>query len=300
MGGTDLFRASGPLLGAHVSAAGGVDLAVPRARALGCRSLQLFVRNPNQWRSPRLAPETVEAFHEARREGGRPLAAVAHAGYLINLAATDRGVLARSRRALVDELERARRLGLDAVVVHPGAHLGAGPEKGMARAARSLDAVLAERPADDPVLLLENTAGQGTLLGAGLEELAGILDRCAARDRLGLCVDSCHAFAAGHALHDGAGYEAFWERLDRLLGRERLRCVHVNDSREPFGSRRDRHANLGRGRMGLEVFRRLTLDPRLDGLPLVLETPRGEDGAGHRRDLELLRRYAGSGRRGAS
>jgi len=279
---------AGPLLGAHVSAAGGVDRAPERGEALGCRSVQIFVRNPNRWRSAELRAETVEAFRAARRETA-VRSVVAHAGYLINLAAADRGVLARSRRALADELDRSRRLGLDALVVHPGAHLGAGEEQGIERAVRSLDAVLAARPADDPVLLLENTAGQGTLLGATIEQLAAILDRCRWRDRLGLCIDTCHAFAAGYAIHRPDGAEELWERIDRLAGLSRLRCLHLNDSRHGLGSHRDRHANLGKGRIGLDTFRRLSVDPRFAGLPLVLETPRGEDGGGHRRDLERLR-----------
>lgn len=256
---------------------------------MGCSSVQIFVRNPNRWRSPELGADRIEAFRSARRTAGLGRA-LAHAGYLINLGATDPDVLDRSLAALRDELERARRLGLDGVVVHPGAHLGTGSRAGVERVARALDAVLAERPADDPLLLLENTAGQGTLLGSSVEELAAITESCRRPEALGLCVDTCHAFAAGYAIHEEDGYERLWRRIAELLGRSRLRCLHLNDSREPFGSRRDRHANLGRGRIGVATFRRLVLDSRFAGLPLVLETPGGEDGGGQRRDLELLRR----------
>jgi deoxyribonuclease-4 len=248
----------------------------------------MFTRNPNQWQAPKLAATVVEAFRAARSDSGVRIT-VSHAGYLINLAARERAVRDRSRRALRDELERARRLGLDAVVVHPGAHVGAGEARGLARAARSLDAVLRDRPAGDPPLLLENTAGQGTLLGHRIEQLAAIIDLSHHPARLGLCVDTCHAFAAGYALHEVHSYEAFWEEIDRLIGLSRLGCVHLNDSLRPFASRRDRHANLGHGRIGLETFRRLLRDPRLDGLPLILETPWGDRGAGHRSDLGVLR-----------
>lgn len=277
-----------PPLGAHVSIAGGLHLAVERGVAIGCTALQIFVKNASQWRARPLAPEQVERWHESRRASTvGPV--VAHASYLINLAATDAGNLEKSRQALADELSRCAALGLDGLVVHPGAHLGAGEEAGIERIGESLRAVLADTPDDAPRVLLENTAGQGTVLGYALEQLAAMRDRADAPERVGFCLDTCHAFAAGYAVHTEAGLDAFLDEVETILGLDTLGCLHLNDSARPFDSRRDRHANLGAGEIGLEPFARLLVEPRLRQVPMILETPVGDDGAGHRRDLERLR-----------
>lgn len=265
-----------------------------RAREIGCEAVQIFVKSPQQWRGARLEGAEVEAFRAARQATGvGPV--VAHAAYLINLAAPDQGVLSRSRRGLADELARCGRLGVDALVVHPGAHLGAGVERGLGRAAASLREVLA-RTQPGARLLVENTAGQGTVLGAELEQLAALLERVAAPERLGLCIDTCHAFAAGYSLDRSAAYRRFWERLDALAGLTAIGCLHLNDSAHARGSRRDRHANLGEGEIGDALFRRLVRDPALAALPMILETPRGADGRGHARDLAKLRRWRAGAR----
>ncbi len=267
--------------------AGGVSNALDRGAALGCDAIQIFVKNANRWQAPPLADEEADRFRAGRTARGLG-PAVAHASYLINLGATDERVLERSERALGEELERCERLGLDALVLHPGAHLGTGVEAGVERVAAALDRVLAARPGRTR-LLLENTAGQGTVLGHRLEELAAIRGRLAAADRVGVCLDTCHAFAAGYAVHEAAGYEDFVAEVAEGVGLERVGCFHLNDSLRPFASRRDRHEHIGDGHIGLDLFARLLADPRFAAVPMVVETESGDDGAGHRRDLETLR-----------
>jgi len=277
-----------PPLGAHVSVAGGMTTSIERATELGCTAIQLFVKNASQWRGREVGDEEAAAFraaHAASPVG--PL--VAHASYLINLCTLDPALLERSREALGDELERCARLGVGGLVLHPGAHLGAGEEPGIDCVAASLDAVFAKLPETGVRVLLENTAGQGSCLGYRLEHLAAIRERVAAPHRVGVCIDTCHAFAAGYAIHRPAGYEDFLSRIEDLLGLEALGCFHLNDSVRPFASRRDRHAHIGEGEIGLSAFARFLHDPRLKAVPMVVETEPGEGMEGHRRDLETLR-----------
>ncbi len=278
------------MLGAHVSISGGTPLAIERATELAATACQIFVKNASQWRSKPLSEsEAVEFNHRRRASAIRYV--VAHSTYLVNLAATDPANRERSIATLVDELQRAQALGLDGVVVHPGAHLGAGETKGLARIARSLERVLDRAPPECPPILLENTAGQGTVLGYRIEQLAEIRDLCPAGNRLGVCIDTCHAFAAGYDLAAPAGVEELLDRFDALFGLEGLGCMHLNDSRYPLGARRDRHANIGAGEIGSGAFERIMASTRLQRVPFILETPVGDDGLGHARDLELLRSY---------
>jgi len=280
-----------PPLGVHVSVAGGMTASIERATALGCTAIQVFVKNASQWRGREVGDEEVAAFraaHAASPVG--PL--VAHASYLINLCTTDPALLERSREALADELTRCARLGVGGLVLHPGAHLGAGEEPGIDCVAASLDAVLSKVPEqpERPVrVLLENTAGQGSCLGYRLEHLAAIRERVASPHRVGVCIDTCHAFAAGYAIHKPAGHEDFLAQIEELLGLDALGCCHLNDSLRPFASRRDRHAHIGEGEIGLGAFARFLHDPRLEAVPMVVETEPGDDMEGHRRDLETLR-----------
>lgn len=277
-----------PPLGAHVSVAGGMPTAIERATTLGCTAAQVFVKNANQWQGRELTEEEEASFRAARAASQvGPL--VAHASYLINLCSADPALLARSREALADELSRCARLGVDGLVLHPGAHLGAGEEAGIDRVAASLDAVLAGLPDIATRVLLENTAGQGSCLGYRLEHLAAIRERVASPHRVGVCLDTCHAFAAGYAIHKRQGYEGFVREIEELLGLPAVGCFHLNDSVRPFGSRRDRHAHIGEGEIGLPAFARLLHDPRLREIPMVLETEPGDEMEGHRRDLEMLR-----------
>ena len=277
-----------PPLGAHCSVAGGMPNSIERATSLGCTAAQVFVKNAAQWRWRELEEEEAAAFRTAHA-GSAVGPLVAHASYLINLCGTDPVILERSREALADELARCARLGVRGLVLHPGAHLGAGEEAGVERVAASLDAVLATLPGSPVRVLLENTAGQGSCLGHRLEHLAAIRDRVAEPERVGICLDTCHAFAAGYALHEPAGYEEMFAEIEERIGLAALGCMHLNDSLRPFGSRRDRHAHIGEGEIGLGAFARLLQDPRLAAVPMIIETETGDDLEGHRRDLETLR-----------
>ena len=282
-------------LGAHVSVAGGLPRAFERGRALGCTAMQVFVKNASRWQGKTLAGEEVDAFraaHAAWTSGGGGAPLLAHAAYLINLAAPPGEVLARSRAGLRDELERCARLGVGGLVVHPGAHGGAGEEEGLRRVAASLDVVLAERPAGGPRVLLETTAGQGSCLGWRLEQLEAILAMSRHPESLAVCLDTCHLFAAGYPVDTPEGVDAVLAEAGARFGAERLACVHVNDSRHARGSRRDRHANLGEGTIGRAAFAHLLRAPELARVPLILETPGGDDDQGHARDLALLHELA--------
>lgn len=277
-----------PPLGTHVSIAGGMSRAIERGTDLECEAIQVFVKNASQWQGKPLTPADVEQFRQAHTASDiGPL--VAHATYLINLAATKPENLDKSRAALTDELDRCHRLGIPSLVVHPGAHLGAGIDAGLELVAASLREVLSALPDNDTKVLLENTAGQGTLVGHRLEHLATIRDLVGQPSRIGICIDTCHAFAAGYALHEESGYGEFLEAMTELFGADDPGCFHLNDSRYEFGTKRDRHANLGQGEIPLEVFARLLHEPTLQQVPMILETPMGDDSAGHRRDLEILR-----------
>ena len=265
--------------------------AVGRAAEAGYEAFQVFVKSPQQWRARPLARGEAGAFRDAVREG-TPRRAVAHGTYLLNLAATDPETLRRSRSTLSVELGRCQTLGIPDLVIHPGAHLGRGTEAGIAAVAASLSKVLAGRRGRATRVLLENTAGQGTVLGRRLEHLAEIRRRCRHRDRIGFCIDTCHAFAAGYRFDRAAGWRKLLAELDRHLGLADVGCLHLNDSRHAAGSRRDRHANIGDGHIGRAAFRRLVRDPRFAEVPLILETPLGADGSGHQRDYALLRRLA--------
>lgn len=277
-----------PPLGAHVSIAGGMPRSIARGEELGCDAIQVFVKNATRWVGRAISDEEVERFRRAHAASPiGPL--VAHATYLINLAATDPGTLRRSRTTLGDELDRCERLGIPSLVVHPGAHLETGLEAGLERVAESLRSVMARRAGGKTRVLLETTAGQGTVLGYRLEQLAMIRKLTGPEDRIGLCVDTCHVFAAGYELHRKRQYREFFSQVTALFGSGEPSCLHLNDSRYSLGARRDRHANLGRGEIPVDLFRRLVHDRTLRRTPMLLETPLGEDRDGHRRDLELLR-----------
>jgi deoxyribonuclease-4 len=277
-------------LGAHVSVAGGLPRAFERGGELGCTAMQVFVKNPSQWRGRAVDDEEVMRFRQALAEwAGAP--PVAHSAYLINLAAPDAAILARSRAGLADELERCERLGVAGLVVHPGAHMGAGEEEGVRRIAASLDAVLAERPAGSTRVLLETTAGQGSTLGWRLEQIESVIAASSHPESLAICLDICHLFAAGYPVDTEDGVDAVVAEAIRRFGRNRIACVHLNDSRHARGSRRDRHANIGEGMIGRAAFARIVRTPELATVPLVVETP-DDDGRGHARDIALLRALA--------
>ena len=275
------------LLGAHVSAAGGVWRAFDRARELDCEAMQIFVKNANRWNAKPLARSDTQRFRSER--DATPMPVLAHSSYLINLCSTDETTCRKSLEALADELLRCTALGIDGLVLHPGAHLDADRDVGRDGVAAAIDAVFRTHPDITTRLLLENTAGQGTVLGADPAELAAIFQGVDAPERLGVCLDTCHAYAAGYDLRTEEGYESFLEEVEAGVGLANVRAWHLNDSEFGLGAHRDRHASIGEGELGLETFARLIHDARFEATPMVVETPLGDDKQGHARDLETLR-----------
>jgi deoxyribonuclease-4 len=259
-------------LGAHVPITGGVFNAPGHGQAIGAEAIQIFTRNQMQWACRPLGAEEAALFREAvARSGVRRV--LTHGSYLMNLASPNPDFLARSRDCLVTEIERCDQLAIPYVVLHPGAHMGQGEDAGLTAIARSLDAVLARTEGRDVMPLLEVTAGQGTCLGYRFEHLATIFDRAREPDRVGVCLDTCHLYAAGYDLASPDGYERTLRDFGRIVGMRKLKAVHLNDSKRERGSRVDRHARAGEGVMGLETFARIVNDRRFRGLPLVVETP---------------------------
>ena len=285
-------RLRGERLGAHVSTRGGVQHAPARGMAIGASAIQLFTKTPNQWREPVLTDETVRAFRKNLR-ASRLRMVVSHDSYLINLASPDPYLSARSTTAFRAELGRCERLGIPWVVSHPGNYID-DRERGIERNAARYTECL--RAVDGTVgVLIENTAGSGTALGSRFEELGALRDRIGedVRGRVGFCLDTCHLYSAGYDLVNR--FDEVWEDWDRLVGREHLRCLHLNDSKTPFSSHRDRHALIAEGSLGAEPFRRLMTDRRFRGVAKILETPKGEDEfRNDRRMLRRLRTYARS------
>ena len=276
------------LLGAHQSIAGGVENSLARGLEAGCDTIQIFVKTPNRWVSKPLAEENVIAFREAVAETGIwPV--FAHSLYLINMATPDEALWRKSLDALVDDLERCEQLRLPGLVIHPGSHMGSGEEAGISRVAAALDAVHARLPGYDVQVWLEVTAGQGAHLGSTFAQLRGMIDAVKESERLGVCFDTAHAFAAGYELRTREGYEATWHEFDETLGLDRLRAIHLNDSKRELGSRVDRHEHIGKGLLGLEPFRFLLNDPRFRGIPMTLETEKSKDLVEDKENLAVLR-----------
>jgi deoxyribonuclease-4 len=259
------------LLGAHVSVAGGLANAFERGRADACEAIQIFARPKATWHAPALDPAVLAAFRQARGQSPGPL--LSHTSYLINLGTGDPVILNKSVAALEDEMVRAESLGLDYVVLHPGAHLGAGVAVGVARAAENLSRLMERTRGFRARLLLELTAGQGSCLGCSFDELGQLLEQTRGGDRMGICFDTCHAFAAGYDLATDAGYDDTWARFAARIGWGPLRAFHLNDSKTPLASGVDRHEEIGDGTMGLYPFWRLVNDARFAKLPGILEMP---------------------------
>jgi len=273
-----------------MSIAGGVDKAPLRGREVGCDAIQIFTKSNRQWRGRPLGDEEVDAFRTNLKAAGIGLV-VAHDCYLLNLAAPVAAVWKRSVVAFRDELDRAERLGIPYLVTHPGSHLSAGEADGMARVAEALNVLHATLPRHRVRVLLETTAGQGTSLGHRFEQLAAILEQVEAAHRVGLCLDTCHLFAAGYDIRSPEGYRETMRGLTACGGHARVKAIHLNDSRQGLGSRVDRHAHIGKGCLGSGAFRLFLNDPRLRTVPMILETPKDEDFVtADRRNLARLRR----------
>ena len=271
-------------VGCHVSIAGGVEKAPRRAKELGCETFQIFTQNQRQWKSVSYEDETIAAFRR-QRESNRfeQYPVFSHASYLINMCASDSDNLKRSRAALLDELVRCDALGIEYLVIHPGAHGGKGEEQGMATVADTLKVVLDKRN-PEVTILLETTAGQGTALGYRLEQLAEIIRRADAGDKVQVCLDTCHLFAAGYPLHNAQDFRKLHREIDGIIGWSAVRCIHLNDSLKPLGSRKDRHAEIGKGEIGQEVFGYLVKKTEVPG---ILEIPGGDEA--FKRNIKLLK-----------
>ena len=286
-----------PRFGAHMSVAGGLPRAVDRAVVHGCQALQIFAKNANQWRGRELPPAEIREFRaKVRASEMRPV--VSHASYLINLATTNRALRQQSLDAMGDELDRAEALGLLGVVLHPGCYTAGNEADGLGLVADGLLALLRQRRRGRTMVLLEQTAGQGTALGATFEQLASIMAKMYDHPRVGICLDTCHLLAAGYDLASPEGYASTFRQFERLVGFERLKAFHVNDSKKPLGSRVDRHTHIGDGFIGIDAFRRLVNDRRFRDMPMLLETPKTEGRSPTRieadpldqRNLDTLRR----------
>ncbi|HET9332658.1 MAG TPA: deoxyribonuclease IV [Gemmatimonadota bacterium] len=277
------------LLGAHMSTAGGLHTAFERGDALGCTAIQIFTSSPRQWRGRDLSQRDVEAFRAAW-EASSCRECFAHDIYLTRLGTRDPAILGRSRTAFAHEIRTCQRLGLSALVMHPVGDVDADERAVLDRVAASLDAVFEAVPDEGTLVLLETTAGQGANVGYRFEQLARIIERVEQSDRLGICLDTCHVFAAGYDISTEAGWKSMMTELTKTVGLERIRAVHLNDSQKPCGSRVDRHEHIGRGRIGEAAFRRVMRDRRLKGVPKVLETPKENDMDAV--NLALLRKLA--------
>lgn len=280
-------------LGSHMSIAGGLHMAFEHIRAVDGTALQIFTRNQRQWKIPPLSDYDIELFTIAWEQwGDYPIAA--HDSYLINLASPKEDQAERSRIGFAEELRRIEALNVPYLVTHPGSHLGQGVDEGLKRYAANLDRAIEDANTKNGLVLLETTAGQGTNLGSTFEELARIIELSDHPDRLGVCYDTCHTFAAGYDIRTPETYAQTFDAFDRLIGLDRLKFFHLNDTKNEFESHKDRHEHIGQGEIGLEGFRHLMQDPRFADIPKALETPKEKDLEDDRRNLAILRELAGA------
>jgi deoxyribonuclease IV len=277
-----------PLLGAHVSISGGVGEALIRGKEFGCEAIQIFTKSSRQWAARPYSEEEIAAFKRNQHETGIKMV-IAHDSYLLNLGAPNEALRKKSVGAFIDELERCEALGVPYLVAHPGAHVGSGEEQGIKTIAKSIDETQAACKGFHAKIALEITAGQGTVLGYNLRQMGQIIDAVKDNDRVRLCFDTEHAFAAGYDLRTQEGYEQTFDELDKFIGLKKLAAFHMNDSLKPFHSRVDRHEHIGKGHIGLDAFRRLVNDERFFGLPMCLETAPGLDDKDIKADLATLR-----------
>src|SRR5438874_9150224 len=282
------------LLGAHMSIGGGVHTAIERGCSIKCTAIQMFVKNNMQWFARPLAREEIRAFLEHRQR--RDLLSIfAHANYLINLAATNPQFLENSIRALSEELTRADQLEVPFLVLHPGAHLGAGEEPGLQKIVSSINEVFTRLPALKTKIALETTAGQGSCLGHTFEQIAFIISNAREPERICVCLDTAHVFAAGYDMTDAIAMKKMFGRFDRVIGRDRLAAIHLNDSKTAPGSRVDRHEHIGKGQIGLAAFRFIMNEPRFRSITKVLETPKGKELREDVVNMRTLRRLITTG-----
>lgn len=274
-------------VGAHLSIAGGHHKALEQGEELGCEVVQIFTKNNMQWLAPPLKEEALETYRKVRARTGID-SVFGHSGYLINLAATNPANLEKSRQSLLLELERSTQLDLPFLVLHPGAHLGAGEEAGLDLIGQSLHWIF-ERYSGPTRIALEVTAGQGSCLGAKIEHLARLFETSREPERLAVCLDTCHLFAAGYDIRTAAGIDDFIAEFERHLPWDKIVCAHINDSKGELGSHLDRHELLGQGKIGWECFETILHHPAFADLPLCLETPKGKNNVNDRETLAKLK-----------
>lgn len=273
------------LIGAHMPTSGGLNNAVINGKAIGCTAIQVFTSSPRMWKSKDITDEQSAAFQEACRSTGMGKNVVSHDSYMINLATPDEELRAKSKEGLKNEILRCAKYGIPHVVSHMGAHMGQGVEVGLARVAEMALQILNETP-DSVTLLMETTAGQGTVLNSNFEELAKIIELCGGHPRLGVCMDTCHIFAGGYDIRTDEAYRQTMSKFDEVVGWDRLKVIHCNDSKNDLGTRKDRHEHLGEGFIGATAFQCLVNDPHCEQIPIIVETPDAE--THHKMNVEKL------------
>ena len=276
------------LFGAHESIAGGVFTAIERGVKATCDTIQMFNKSNAQWRAKVLTDEEIERYFQLQDETGVTVC-TSHSSYLINIASPDKALNKKSYLGLKEEMERCERLKIPNLVMHPGAHVGSGLERGMDTIVRNINKLFRELKDNHVTLALETTAGQGSTIGRTFEELAYIISNVEDSTYLGVCMDTCHIFAAGYDIRKPKDYKKTIEQFDDVIGLDRLRIIHANDSLKEFDSRRDRHEHIGKGHIGLDGFRNFVNDRRLNNIPIILETPKGDDLKEDIENLKVLR-----------
>nr|MBN2276892.1 deoxyribonuclease IV [candidate division Zixibacteria bacterium] len=276
------------MLGAHMSIAGGIYNAVLDGQKAGCETVQIFTKQSNQWKAKPLTDEEIERFLVEQKNTGVTVSC-AHVSYLINLASPDDELYEKSVNSFKIEMERCGTLKIPQLVMHPGSHVGSGEDNGLKRIAAACNRILGDRPDIKTSICLETTAGQGTNLGYKFEQLARIIDLVEDKSRMSVCLDTCHIFSAGYKIQEVSDYRATMREFDGVLGLKNLKVIHLNDSKKPFGAKKDRHEHIGRGELGLEPFRNIMNDRRLKKIPKILETYKSEDLHEDIENLSILR-----------
>ncbi len=277
-----------PLIGAHMSIAGGVDGAIPRGESVGCRTIQIFTKNASQWVAKKIDEDEAQRFKE-NLSSSKIESVVVHDSYLINLASPKEDLRKKSFAAFLDEMERCRQLGIEHLIMHPGSHTGSGEEDGLKTITSEFNEILSRTEGWKVNITIETTAGQGTNLGYRFEQIAAIIDGVKEKERMKVCFDTCHTFAAGYDISTEEGYLTTMEEFNRLIGLDRLIAFHINDSKKGLGCRVDRHEQLGEGTLGETVFRMIMNDPRFEDVPKILETPKGKEMEEDRINLAFLK-----------
>lgn len=271
-----------------MSIEGGVENAPLRGKKAGCQVIQIFTKNNNRWNSRQLTDKDIRNFKENSIDTG-VIPSASHTAYLINLASPNTEIYKKSLEAFYDEMERAERLGLPYLIFHPGAHLGSGENTGLKKIADSINILLKKASDFKLMLLLETTAGQGSHLGYKFEHLSEIIEMVDEKGKMGVCLDTCHIFAAGYDISNEYGYKKTFEDFNKIIGIDKLKAFHINDSKKELGSRVDRHEHIGKGKLGLTAFRLLLNDTRFKNVPMILETPKGKTMREDRRNLSVLK-----------